>query len=144
MRGANEELDIGCWPMAMFFKDGDQIGERSGYNYDPKTIEDLFCSLVPMAREKSPSPKAIPESENAEKSKEDIEFQQGIKPEPVTKPEGAEPEQKDEPDQDPTPEKGVEPEQDQSVSGQYVFAWKPYCPILSATVMAMYVASYVI
>ena len=32
----------------------------------------------------------------------------------------------------------------QSVSGQYVFAWKPYCPILSATVMAMYVASYII
>jgi hypothetical protein len=32
----------------------------------------------------------------------------------------------------------------QSVSGQYVFAWKPYCPILSATVTAMYVASYII
>ena len=32
----------------------------------------------------------------------------------------------------------------QSVSGQYVFAWKPYCPTLSAMVTAMYVASYII
>ena len=32
----------------------------------------------------------------------------------------------------------------QLVSGQCVFAWQPYCPILLATVTAMYVASYII
>jgi hypothetical protein len=55
--------------MVMFLKNGDKVGEQTGYNYDPKAIERILLSLLPA--EEIPSVSVVPDKEKLNKPAEE-------------------------------------------------------------------------